>query len=199
MVLGYHVILTYYGFWLPNDPRGSWSDFVGSWELLRYGDATKVSDPRSHAADRHDVAKRLEAKTALKHSPIVLTGEQCLSVAKGFAFCLRRDGVPCHALAVMPEHTHLIVGRGWKIEALMPRLKSAAGQRLRIDRRHPLREDADIKLFARGGWKKFIDSDRYMASGIGYVERNPEKEGLPRQRWSFVVPYESAGIGRRHV
>jgi len=30
MVLGTHLILTAYGFWLPNDPRGSWSDFVGS-------------------------------------------------------------------------------------------------------------------------------------------------------------------------
>ena len=30
MVHGYHVILAAYGFWLPNDPRGSWSD-SGSW------------------------------------------------------------------------------------------------------------------------------------------------------------------------
>jgi hypothetical protein len=29
-VLAYHVVLGAYGFWLPNDPRGSWSDFVGS-------------------------------------------------------------------------------------------------------------------------------------------------------------------------
>jgi hypothetical protein len=28
MILGYHVIFGAYGFWLPNDPRGSWSDFV---------------------------------------------------------------------------------------------------------------------------------------------------------------------------
>ena len=39
-VLVAHVIITAYGFWLPNDPRGSWSDFVGAWELLRFGRAT---------------------------------------------------------------------------------------------------------------------------------------------------------------
>ena len=44
MVIAYHVIYSMYGFWLPNDPRGSWSDFVGSWELFRYGPATKVED-----------------------------------------------------------------------------------------------------------------------------------------------------------
>ncbi len=37
MIVGYHIIFGMYGFWLPNDPRGSWSDFVGSWELYRFG------------------------------------------------------------------------------------------------------------------------------------------------------------------
>ena len=44
MVHGYHVIWGTYGFWLPNDPRGSWSDFVASWELLRFGAATKSQE-----------------------------------------------------------------------------------------------------------------------------------------------------------
>src|SRR5256885_9336243 len=33
----------------PNDPRGSWSDFVRSWELFRYGPATKTTERRSLA------------------------------------------------------------------------------------------------------------------------------------------------------
>jgi hypothetical protein len=41
MIHGYQVIWGTYGFWLPNDPRDSWSDFVGSWELVRFGKATK--------------------------------------------------------------------------------------------------------------------------------------------------------------
>ncbi len=34
MIVAYHSIFCAYGFWLPNDPRGSWSDFVGAWELF---------------------------------------------------------------------------------------------------------------------------------------------------------------------
>jgi hypothetical protein len=41
MIHAYHVVFGTYGFWLPNDPRGFWSDFVGAWELLPFGDATK--------------------------------------------------------------------------------------------------------------------------------------------------------------
>jgi REP element-mobilizing transposase RayT len=49
MVLAYHAIFGAYGFWLPNDPRGSWSEFVGAWELVRFGKATKICEARSVA------------------------------------------------------------------------------------------------------------------------------------------------------
>ena len=42
MVYAYHVIISAYGFWLPNDPRGSWSDMVRKYELLRYGPAWRT-------------------------------------------------------------------------------------------------------------------------------------------------------------
>ncbi|MBL7220222.1 MAG: hypothetical protein ISS69_08915 [Phycisphaerae bacterium] len=54
MVRAYHVIFSTYGFWLPNDPRGSWSDYVRSWEVFRYGPATKTVPRRSHGRDEHD-------------------------------------------------------------------------------------------------------------------------------------------------
>lgn len=44
MVYGYHVIMPMYGFWLPNDPRGSWSEFIRSWEIGRFGQTTMSRD-----------------------------------------------------------------------------------------------------------------------------------------------------------
>ena len=46
MVIAYHLILSAYGFWLPNDERGSWSDFVRSYELYAFGPATKADTRR---------------------------------------------------------------------------------------------------------------------------------------------------------
>ena len=60
MVLGYHCVFTAYGFWLPNDPRGSWSDFVRKWELVRFGKTTKINDDRSVAGKGHDRALRIQ-------------------------------------------------------------------------------------------------------------------------------------------
>ena len=58
MIVGYHLIVSAYGFWLPNDPRGSWSEFVGAWDLFRAGGRAmrdQVTERRSYAADPHDL------------------------------------------------------------------------------------------------------------------------------------------------
>src|SRR5579864_6353172 len=91
-VIAYHLIITTYGFWLPNDPRGSWSDFVGAWELLRFGPATKTVARRSAAHDPHDVKLRLEAKKYLARKPVEFTGLQARAVARGFGDYCRRSG-----------------------------------------------------------------------------------------------------------
>lgn len=86
MVLAYHVILGTYGFWLPNDPRGSWSDWVWSWELFRFGGpATKVDSPHSVAHVPHDRRIRLAAKMILKYPPVRFNGTQARAVGRGFA------------------------------------------------------------------------------------------------------------------
>ncbi|HUQ68642.1 MAG TPA: hypothetical protein VM165_03905, partial [Planctomycetaceae bacterium] len=76
MIIASHVIFGAYGFWLPNDPRGSWSDFVGAWELLRYGRATKTDVRASVAGAFHDQTRRLAAKKALKYPPVVFNALQ---------------------------------------------------------------------------------------------------------------------------
>ncbi|HVS72469.1 MAG TPA: hypothetical protein VG733_19325 [Chthoniobacteraceae bacterium] len=75
MILAHHIIFAAYGFWLPNDPRGSWSEVVRAWELLRFGEATKVTTRRSLAHSTHDVQLRLAAKRALRYEPVTFSGE----------------------------------------------------------------------------------------------------------------------------
>ena len=111
MILGIHLILTAYGFWLPNDPRGSWSDFVGSWELACFGRATRVRTRRSLAAEPHDGALRLAAKRALKCAPVHFTGRQARAVGRGFASYVAKAGVMVWACSILPEHAHLVIAR----------------------------------------------------------------------------------------
>jgi hypothetical protein len=83
MILAYHLIFSAYGFWLPNDPRGSGSHLVRSENLLEFGEATKVAADDFCARKPHDRAKRLAAKAALDPPPVSFTGVQARAIARG--------------------------------------------------------------------------------------------------------------------
>jgi REP-associated tyrosine transposase len=196
MIRAYHVIFTAYGFWLPNDPRGSWSDFVRPWELfLAGGPATKVTTPRSLAHVPHDRAARLRAKEALKYPPVEFDGHQALSIAHGFARMIAKGRYLCLACSILPAHVHMVLGRyRYKAETMVRLLKAEATTELINDGRHPLARwpETDGSLpcpWARRCWKVFLDTNAVIAGAIEYVENNPVKEGKRRQRWSFVVPF----------
>jgi REP element-mobilizing transposase RayT len=195
MIVGYHIIFGAYGFWLPNDPRGSWSDFVGSWDLFRYGRATKTSETRSLAYREHDRTRRLAAKTSLKRPAVQFTGLQALDIARAFGEYLERTKLPVWACAILPDHVHLVVAPpALKVEQLVIQLKGIATKRLVEEGLHPFGEMTDesgrpAKCFARGEWKVYLDPPD-VPWAVRYVEKNPEKEGKQPQRWPFVRQFQ---------
>ncbi len=194
MIVGYHVVWSAYGFWLPNDPRGSWSEFVGSWELFRTGGpATKTTETRSLARNRHDRAERLAVKELLQRAPVAFTGLQARAVARGFAGYVERSGLPVWACAILPDHVHLVIGRSeLTIENVVIQLKRYATNRLVEEGIHPFQNLKPVdgpppKCWAQGCWKVFLDPPDVERS-IRYVEQNPVKDGLRPQKWKFVSP-----------
>jgi hypothetical protein len=107
MIRGFHSIIPTYGFWLPNEPRGPWSDFVPSWELFRFGPATKVDTHRSVAHRRYDRSLKRDMQRAVKHGPVRFTGEQ----ARIVGMSLQAVPYPILAPAILPDHAHLVLGR----------------------------------------------------------------------------------------
>jgi REP element-mobilizing transposase RayT len=53
---------------------------------------------------------RLAAKHALKHKPVEITGVQAVAVARGFRTAASAAGYRIHALAILPDHVHAVVG-----------------------------------------------------------------------------------------
>jgi REP element-mobilizing transposase RayT len=195
MVLAHHLLISAYGFWLPNDPRGSWSDFVRAWELARYGEATKVTTRASVASKPHDRKLRLAARQALKYPAVTFTGVQARSIGQGFGRYLERSGVVVWACAILPSHIHLVVRRHrYGAETMMQQFKGNATMQLNRDGLHPLAEFAEEDKpapspWGEHGWKVFLDNDADIRRAIKYVEDNPLKEGKPRQHWAFVTRF----------
>lgn len=195
MIVGYHIIFSTYGFWLPNDPRGSWSDFVGSWELFRFGRATKTTETRSRAYDEHDTRLRLAAKRAMKYPPVNFTGSQARSVGRAFGKYIAKRNIEMWACAILPDHVHLVTGRlPMKVEQLVIQLKGDSTQELEQQGIHPLaRFTVDgkrvPKCWAQGHWKVYLDPDDVQRA-IQYVANNPLKEGYAKQTWPFVTKFK---------
>ncbi len=195
MILAYHVIFGTYGFWLPNDPRGSWSDFVRSWELLRYGQATHVHTRRSTAYGPHDLTLRQQAKSALKYPPVVFDGHQALAVARGFADQIQTSGYKVFECSILPEHVHMVVGRHhYKIEQVVNLMKGNASQFLEKEGRHPLAAQRQFdgtlpSAWERKCWKVYLSSHAEIRVAIEYVRQNPMKEGKKPQHWWFLTKF----------
>ena len=194
-VLGFHVLCTTYGFWLPNDERGSGSDFVRADHLAKFGPPNPVTTRRSVAYRPCDPDIRRMARESLQYPHVEFTGRQALAVAHGFKEELTRYGGTIHACAIMRDHFHAAVGsHRYDIRRFAGRLKGAATKRLRSEGVHPL---ADYPLpdgslpspWARLPWVVYLWSHEDVRRTIDYIEQNPVKKGMPRQEWSFVSPY----------
>ncbi len=201
-VIAYHLILATHGFWLPNDPRGSWSTVVRAPHLRKFGKfgpATTTDERRSLARVPHDRALRKRAKQAMIYPEVILTGHQALSVGNGFAEQVRKSGYVVLACSILPCHTHLVVRRHrYPIEQVERLLRQAATLQLLRDGRHPFAQLRSNKgrlpsVWAQDFWKVFLFNDEDILREIRYVENNPLKEGKRKQRWSFVTAFVPGG------
>jgi REP element-mobilizing transposase RayT len=187
-MIAHHIIFTAYGFWLPNDPRGSWSTWIGSWELLKFGPATKTSVRHSVAYKPHDNAFRLAAKNALKFTPVQFTGEQCAIISRGFRRVFDSINSTVYGCSILPDHVHLVTGMlPWRSRYFVNQLKGKATESLISYKRHPFQHlEHPPTPWARNGWDVWLDTPEDIHRAVAYVERNPVKEGLPPQWWPFV-------------
>jgi hypothetical protein len=110
-VLGFHVIGCTYGFWLPNDERGSDSDFVRSDALTKFGPANPVNHRHSVARKPYDREIRQLAIRSLRYPPVVLTNAQVACIGRGIAKEVETHrAATMHAFGQLRNHFHFVCG-----------------------------------------------------------------------------------------
>lgn len=206
MPLAHHIVLTAYGFWLPNDPRGSGSTSVGSWDLFQHGGPTRLDDLSASVAHQpHDHQKRLAAKQSLQHPPVLWTGEQALTIAHSFRDTAAASNYQFHAFAILQDHIHLILADDESVSRRArstchspttprtPRSPHRIAGHLRSLATRALREKhawpTDRPVWGKRSWVTFLDTPEAVLTAIDYTNANPEKSNLPRQHWSFITPF----------
>lgn len=196
MIHGYHVVLPMYGFWLPNDPRGAWSDYIRKWELTQFGSATKTSERRKlEELSTAELEKRKAARKNLKYPPVSIDGRQALAIGKGFGSKIAASNYTVWACSILPEHTHIVIARhSYRIEQIANLLKGASTRQIIEEGLHPLANFAvdgqrPPRMWSSQSWKVYLDSEQAIENAIHYVEENPKKEDKPGQEWSFTTRF----------
>jgi hypothetical protein len=204
-VIGFHVIGCTYGFWLPNEKRGSCSDFVRSDALAKFGPANPVDHSRSVARKKYDYEVRQLELCELSYPPVMLTNAQIAAVCRRVAEEIEAfDPAPMYEFVQLRNHFHYVCGRcRYDIRRFAGRIKGAGTKRLLAEGIHPMQKFAD----ARGNvpspwsvkpWVVYLFDDSDVIRSIKYVRDNLTRAGLPPQRHPFLTEYRGGTPGAAH-
>jgi REP element-mobilizing transposase RayT len=194
-IVAWHFIFCTYGFWLPNDPRGSWSRFVRSAHIMAVGGLATGGGNirRSVAGVPHDRARRNAAREALHYPPVKFSGIQARAVARGFARAVGENQYHLYACSIMPDHVHILMAvQPCGASRVVGHLRARATQQINVEGINPMSvystpTGKTPPIWAAGHWCVYIHPSE-MDGVRRYIELNPVKAGLRRQSWSFVAP-----------
>lgn len=193
MVAGYHLVWTAYGWWLPNDPRGSWSHEIRVEKLEPLGEM--------HYGRKRDQPRPAElrifyehARDALKHPLLTFDEQDVLIIAQSFAKVIQERQYTCYACAIMPNHVHLLIRRHRDTAEQMIEAFQVASREALIEAG---KRSASHPRWGGPGWKGFLNTREDFVRVEKYIRENPMKEGLPEQQWPFVKIYDGWMPGYR--
>ena len=191
-IIAYHLTFTTYGFWLPNDPRGSGSRVVWSEPLAAHGAATFVADRRrSRARCAHDPAVRVAAQADLKHPPVLLDAARRAAVRRGLTVYTERTNEALELAAVLKDHVHVLVHRGarqW--EQIEAGVKAKATLAMSEGSCHPFQPDGKGRRhtpWAENGWCTYLHNDEDVERTRRYIRKNLARAGLSGELWQNSV------------
>jgi REP element-mobilizing transposase RayT len=213
-VIAYHIIFGAYGFWLPNDPRGSQSRYVFAPRLALFG------PPRPLKADTtlspSDAEQLRAMQFELVRPPVRFDPSQVAAIADGFGEIVGKLELVFYEAAIMPDHVHIVAARQeMYAEDIAGHLKRAGSRRLRKVGLHPFetrrvgeavnpgghagnsgghaRKQSPPRLptpWGEHGWKVFLFDLNEIEHAMEYVNANPVEAGFAPQPWPWVKSYE---------
>jgi REP element-mobilizing transposase RayT len=189
MIIGHHLIWTLYGHWLPNDLRGSGSSEFYDEKFAPLGPIHQGRKPRHLQPDRNELrAFHKQAEPLLNFPRFWIDDAKRQAIGDSFAKVVATKNYTVWACAILKNHAHMVIRvhrddalTMWKAFADVAR--KTLQQFDDVGHEHPVWSTRPYKVFLRT-----LDEVR---GRITYVERNPEKEGLPRQHFHFVKPYDN--------
>jgi REP element-mobilizing transposase RayT len=190
-VIAVHLVLTLYGHWAVNDPRGSGSNDFCDLKFEPLGPIHHGRKPWFEQPTRRELKDFHTQHKDLLNFPIFwIEDEKRPSISEAVCEVIRAHGYTCYACAICGNHLHLII-RTHKHDALTIWNHFAQSLRNRLRLRFPSEISPHHPVISARPYKVFLYEPDEVWDRIDYVEQNPLKEHLPPQRWEFVTDYDN--------
>jgi hypothetical protein len=161
--IGYHVVKTTYGTWLPGDVRGFW-------EGHKFHDAG-------------DTRREEKSRGRMNEPATVLSPEMTAAVAIGIGNCILRShgGLKVMAAAIEPTHMHLLIpysGRDIEITA-----KWLADQTTKAVHRETPHQGP---VWSKNNWIRHIFAIENWENALLYIDDHNVRAGRGSRPYSFL-------------
>ena len=171
-VIGYHIVKTTYGTWLPGDERGSWSE--GWDDRLGYFGAHRLHDG--------DARRERMARARMKCEPVVLTAGMVRAVTGAVGACAERSSWEVGALAIEPTHMHLLITcSGLDVDRTARWIGQMTTKAVHRDTDH-----AGV-VWSKGSWRGYVRDAKQWQSTAAYIERHNVRRGLAARPYGFIA------------
>ena len=186
LVIAHHLMWTLYGWWLPNDPRGSTSQVIRNDVLNDLGEL-HFGRKRIQPAGRDIRTFYRQADAKLMHPLLSFSPSEFPAIGEILGTVVKECRYTCWAMAVMPDHIHILIRKHRDDgEEMIEKLQSLSRTRFtEAGIRTP-----EHRVWTHGGWDVFLDHPDEIQRTIHYIEQNPVKRGWPIQRWEWVQEYD---------
>jgi REP element-mobilizing transposase RayT len=173
--LGYHIVISGYGLWLPGDDRGSWS---AAWD-------DEIGLVQPHTLHAGDPVRLRMSQERINGAPIRLTGEMIGVVQHTLAHCAAQSDWNVVAASIEPTHTHLLLTyTSQSIDNTIKWIKDQTTKAVHQDTPHR------GPVWCKGKWRSFIFDVDALERAMRYIQQHNVRRGLDPRPYAFLTPFQ---------
>lgn len=189
-VIAAHLIGCLYGHWAVNDPRGSGSKGFIDLKFAPLGPIHRGRKPETEQPTRDELREFHDRHHQHLNFPIFwIDRAKRTEIAASIQQVIRQQGYTCYACAVCCNHFHMVIRTHRdKAQTMWQHFADAARDRMRLC--FPAEIAPNHPVISARPYNVLLYTPDEVRGRVQYVESNPLKEHLPRQRWGFVTPYD---------
>jgi len=171
--LGFHLVKSCYGLWLPGDERGHWSS---AWD-----DQIGYIEP--HMLHDGDPVRLRMAEERMKHPPTVLDEPMTCAIAEALDHCVHQSNgdLSIAAAAIHVTHMHLLLP--YSARDIDRTAKWIADQTTKAVHRRTRHQGP---VWGKGKWRVFVFDMDHWRNALRYIEQHNVRKGLPERPYAWL-------------